>query len=335
MSAYHGVGPGQRRPLWPVIASLPSMYDETSSRALGSALVAVALACAASFASSEAAAYCRSTTCIGADCPRDEEGCKTSGEKLFWTSSCVGFNLQADSSEFIPFKYFEQAAQRSFVEWSDLECDTGIANISFSQLESVECHEAEYNKGGTNANIILFQDTKWNYTGVDNNLAKTTVTFNDETGEILDADIEINHANNNFTISDTDMAFDLQAILTHEIGHFIGLDHSPDFSATMYAGYEEGSTDQRSLEPDDVFAVCEAYPPERNAACAPEPKGGLGIECGGVAPEDGDGGPAAASGCSASEGRSDEDPGSPWPALLLVVGLVSFAARRGGSKGAI
>ena len=311
------------------------MHDESSSRRAPGVVVgvALALALATAFTSTDAEAYCRSTTCIGADCPRDADGCKTTGEKLFWASSCVGFSLQADSSEFIPFKYFEETAQRSFVEWSDLECETGVATMAFSQLDSVECHEAEHNRGGTNANIILFQDTMWRYTGVDNNLAKTTVTFNDETGEILDADIEINHANNNFTISDTDIAFDLQAILTHEIGHFVGIDHSPDFSATMYAGYEEGSTDQRSLEPDDVFAVCDAYPPGRAASCAPEPKGGLGTECGGVAPEDGDGGPADASGCAVREVDGDDERGSPWPALLLVGALVTFATRRGRSKG--
>jgi len=73
-------------------------------------------------------------------------------------------------------------------------------------------------------------------------------------------------------------------VLTHEVGHLIGLDHTPDFSATMYAGYEPGTTEQRSIEEDDLLAVCAAYPPERDATCAPDPKGGIGFECGGVAP---------------------------------------------------
>ncbi|NUP07662.1 MAG: matrixin family metalloprotease [Polyangiaceae bacterium] len=287
------------------------------------ACIATAATALALVAPSTAHAYCRSTTCTG-DCPRDDEGCKTSGEKLFWPSSCVGVSLQKDSSEFIPFKYFEQTAQKAFVEWSDLSCDTGTATMSFSQLDDVACHKAEYNTDGTNANIILFQDTKWNYTGVDNNLAKTTVTFNDETGEILDADIEVNHANNNFTISDMVIEYDLQAILTHEIGHLIGLDHSPDFSATMYAGYEPGTTDQRSLEPDDVFAVCDAYPPERQASCRPEPNGGIGDECGGVTPDDGDGGPADA--CSIS--AAGDESGARWSAMVIAFAAMALAMRR-------
>lgn len=282
----------------------------------------VVAAAAVALPARDARAYCRSTTCVG-DCERDEEGCKVAGTKLFWTSSCVGVSLHEDSSEFIPFKYFEQTAQKAFVEWSDLDCETGTASIAFTQVEEVACHEAEYNSGGTNANILLFQDTRWDYTGVENNLAKTTVTFNDETGEILDADIEFNHANNNFTISDMVIDYDLQAIMTHEIGHMIGIDHSADFSATMYAGYEAGTTDQRTLELDDVLAVCEAYPPERAATCSPEPRGGLGYECGGVESDDGgdDEGGGGCSACATTGGTGA------WPLAALAIAFLGLSRR--------
>lgn len=278
-----------------------------------------------------ASAYCRSTTCTG-DCERDEDGCKTTGEPLFWSTSCVGFSLQADSSVHIPFKYFEDTAQKAFVEWSDLECETGVATLSFSQLESVACHEAEYNTGGTNANVILFQDTKWNYTGVDNNLAKTTVTFDPDTGEILDADIEVNHANNNFTISDMVIEYDLQAILTHEIGHFVGIDHSPDFSATMYAGYEPGTTDQRTLEFDDIAAACEVYPPEREATCSPNPRGGLGDQCGGEGDDGGDGTDGDEDSCSFSAKRTASG-GGQWLFLAAAASMAYVQRSRRRSSG--
>ena len=280
----------------------------------------------------EAAAFCRSTTCTG-DCPRDENECKTSGEKLYWKSSCVGFSLQKDSSIHIPMKYFEQVAQRSFVQWTELECDTGLASIAFSQLDDVACHKTEYNKGGTNANIIMFQDDKWIYQGVDNTLAKTTVTFDGDTGEILDADIEINHANNNFTISDMVIDYDLESVLTHEVGHFIGLDHTLDFSATMYAGYEPGTTEQRTLEEDDILGACEVYPPERQATCSADPSGGLGYECDGVEGEaaDGDG-----DGCScrtlAGSGRGA---GSGSGGLALVVAAFGISVLRARQRRAV
>jgi hypothetical protein len=272
----------------------------------------------------EASAFCRSTTCSGEDCTRDENGCKTSGQPLFWPTSCVGISLQRDSSVHIAFKYFEQVAQRSMLAWTGLECADGAATIGFSQLDEVSCNKTEYNTSGTNTNVILFQDTKWVYKGVDNTLAKTTVTFNDDTGEILDADIEINHANNNFTISDMVIEYDLEAVLTHELGHLIGIDHTPDFDATMFAGYEPGTIDQRTLEEDDVLAACEAYPSTRSATCDPEPRGGLGDLCAGAPDPVDDQGVSGCTTCGVGSAASL----SGWGALLVGLGLVLGRTRR-------
>lgn len=228
----------------------------------------------------DAFAYCRSTTCTG-DCPRDDLGCKIDGAPLYWASGCVGFSLQKDASIHIPMKYFRQVAEKSFVTWSQLDCGTGVTTLAFSELDDVACHQTQYNSTGTNANIIMFQDTKWTYIGADNTLAKTTVTYDNDTGEIFDADIEINHANNNFTINDDAVDYDLQSVLTHEIGHFMGFDHSDEALATMNAGYEEGTIDLRDLAPDDVAVACEVYPPERQVKCELEPRGGLGYFCDG------------------------------------------------------
>ena len=56
----------------------------------------------------------------------------------------------------------------------------------------VACRRHEYNAGQGNANIILFHDEVWPYQGTSNTLALTTLTFNTDTGEIYDADMEIN-----------------------------------------------------------------------------------------------------------------------------------------------
>jgi hypothetical protein len=277
---------------------------------------------------SPAAAFCRSTTCTG-DCPRDVDGCKTTGEKLFWPGGCVGFSLQEDSSIHIPMKYFRQVAARSFVSWSELECDGGLSTMLFSELDEVTCKRAEYNPGGTNANVLLFQDTKWVYSGDGNTLAKTTVTFDSDSGEILDADIEINHANNDFTINDEVVDYDLESVLTHEVGHFIGLDHSPDFDATMYAGYEPGTIEQRSLEPDDVLAACAVYPPTRDVACDPAPRGGLGDTCGGGENANDlsvDEGPGCSTSCATPEPRGF--PKGAIAASALAFALVAGRRRR-------
>jgi MYXO-CTERM domain-containing protein len=280
-------------------------------------IASLALGAALSLGAAPAAAYCRSTTCAG-DCPRDADGCKTTGHPLAWPGVCVGVSLQRDGSVNLPMSDVRPAVEASFVAWSDLDCGAGPASIAFSELDDVSCRRAEYNDEGPNANVILFQDTQWRYQGSDNTLAKTTVTFDADTGAILDADIEINHAYNEFTVGDDPVVYDLRSIVTHELGHLLGLDHTPDLEATMNAVYDEGSTSQRSLAPDDLAGLCAAYPPGRGGACDPTPRNGLGDACGGGKDDDGGGG-----GCAVVPGE-----GGGAGALLASILLLLPALRR-------
>jgi hypothetical protein len=287
----------------------------------------VAAAIALSAVAGPALAWCRSTTCTG-DCPRDEDECKTSGKELFWKTACVGYSLHEDGTANIPMKHVRPAIARCFANWVDLECEEGFATISFAELDDVSCHKTEYNPDAENANIVLFQDTKWQYTSASNNLAKTTVTFDDETGEILDADIEINHAYNNYTISDENVQYDLESVVTHEVGHFIGLDHSLDPVATMNATYDRGTTDLRTLEEDDVLAACAAYAPDREASCDTKPRGGLGKDCGGTESTPGE---EVETGCAVRRAAGGHGPArAPWVVLAM---MLLFAARRRAGEG--
>jgi hypothetical protein len=57
-------------------------------------------------------------------------------------------------------------------------------------------------------------------------------------------------------------------VLTHEAGHFLGLSHSIDNSATMKPVYDPVRDGEsfRSLAPDDVAGICAIYPPDRKAS---------------------------------------------------------------------
>jgi hypothetical protein len=284
-----------------------------------------ALAAAAMLASADAAAFCRSTTCSG-DCPRDENECKTTGAKLYWPGMCVGYSLQKDGTANISMVQVRKVITSSFVAWSDLECaEGGLATVAFTELDDVACHRTEYAEDHANANIVLFQDNNWTYQGIDNTLAKTTVTFDNDTGEIFDADIEVNHAYNEFTVSDTNVVYDLQSVMTHEVGHFIGLDHTPDFEGTMYAGYDEGTTELRTLEPDDIDAACAVYPPDRTATCDPTPRGGFAYDC---APDEDSTATKdeETSGCAIAAPRMPATPTHSTHASLLLLGLLGAAA---------
>jgi len=269
--------------------------------------------------SSAASAFCRSTTC-GVDCPRDIDNCKTTGFPLYWTSSCVGFSLSRTGSEHIPLQTIREVMQNAVVAWSDIPCGSGAtATMAFTALKDADCNTAEYDAGGANANVIIFQDHKWTYQGLDNTLAKTTVTFDADTGEILDADLEFNHAFNEFTTGDDKVLYDLQSIATHEFGHFIGLDHTPDFLATMFSGYTDGTIDLRTIEPDDMDAICSVYNPTRTAVCSPEPNGGFRSECSDAKVDDG---------CSVAATPPLGTPAGTPRGWMLLVGLAWLIRRR-------
>jgi hypothetical protein len=230
-------------------------------------------------APSDADAFCRSTTCTG-NCKRNAENCKIEGAPLFWSSLCVSFSLDSQASEHISLAQFKPVVYRSVAAWSSLKCPKGEASIAFQQYPNVTGHKAEYNPNGGNANVLLWQDTKWSYTGVDNTLAKTTVTYDTASGEILDADIEFNHAYNEYTIGDKNVKYDLESIMTHEFGHFLGLDHSDDPEATMNASYDLGAIDLRTPEDDDIGGICTIYTPKRTGVCDATPRGGFSDKSG-------------------------------------------------------
>jgi Matrixin len=277
---------------------------------------------------SDAAAFCRSTTCRSTkdkECVTDDSGCPTEGAKLFWPTSCISYATNKLGTADLDPADTRAVIRKTFETWSDVQCaDGSIASMTFQEREPVSCKKSQYNKTGPNVNVVLFQDSNWKYRGIDGTLAKTSVTYNDDTGEIYDADIEVNTANNTVTITDdpATVEYDLQAILTHEVGHFIGIAHSPDPAAVMFASYSPGSTTQRQLHPDDVDAICAIYPAGGGRACNTEPRNGFSPTC-----DD----PEPGGVCSVQPGSA----GVSYGVMAIFVGaglLAAHARRRNGQS---
>jgi hypothetical protein len=245
------------------------------------AALAVALVGALALPAPAAMAYCRTTTCAirnpPSSCTRDfNTGCWTSGIPLFWTQQCLSYAVNVAGSPRLGLDYTAALAvvESGFAHWPNASCSDGSPSLAFMSRPGLTCDRVEYNPTGPNANAILFRDSGWTHEATA--LALTTVAFNVKTGQILDADMEIN--------TSAIAPIDLEFVVTHESGHFVGLDHSSEISAVMFFQYSGPSTPtgDAPLTSDDIQAICTAYPPTRDApVCSFEPDKGFATDCGG------------------------------------------------------
>lgn len=78
-----------------------------------------------------------------------------------------------------------------------------------------------------------------------------TTNWHDDAGSISEADIQLDPA-----AADAS-SFNAQAIIEHEVGHFLGLDHSAVLSSIMYPYVSR--TTSTSLDSDDTIAIASLY----------------------------------------------------------------------------
>ncbi|MCA9632699.1 MAG: matrixin family metalloprotease [Myxococcales bacterium] len=285
--------------------------------------LALALGVSALIFADDASAFCRTTTCDpkSGTCDVDAEGCVLSGLPLYWPGACVSFSVNKSATPLrgVDWETTETLVTQGFNTWLSVDCGGSKPSLSLESRSPVACDSQEYNQHQPNANIWMYRDDFWPYEGAVNTLALTTITFNVKTGEIFDADVEINSVENELTTTDQGVKIDMLSIVTHEAGHFLGLSHTVKGDATMYARYNPGSTSLRTLTADDAAGMCEIYPPGREAdSCSFDPRHGFSGECSGPVDE----------GCSCRS-IGAPSPGGSAPALgLLAIGLVWLRRRR-------
>ena len=271
---------------------------------------------------------------------------------LFWRNQCVSFNLNRAASPLSSITLNEATliADQAFAQWATAPCPGGgLPSIVATDGPPVDC---EGLSEGHN-NPIILRDTGWTYTDMANAIGFTTLTVNLDTGEIIGAEIEVNTEFQTIVTTSPPPkgAYDLQTILTHEAGHFLGLAHSTDSSAVMYAFYNAGST---TLQSDDISGICSIYPSDGSRStmagsiaggtCNPQPVLGFDDLCGdidggglpplGNATGSGDAGYGPLTetlwGCSLERARSRGGAGLITPGLFAL-GLL-FRRSRGSSR---
>lgn len=236
----------------------------------------------------EAAAYCRTMTCeLGKvpeqlcptddGCNRDEHCCATVGVPLHWTSPCLDFSVQMDGSMLLDLDADEMAeiVSAAFERWRTVDCPEGGHPRFAARLAGfVTCDERQtvcsYAPG--NQRLVVVRDETWPYSA--SALAITTPAAVLTTGEVVDTDLELNANPFGVALSGepgTPGFEALENILTHEVGHFLGLAHSNDDEALMFFAYQSTRATSDLLSADDITGICAAFPPGSELDCGPNP----------------------------------------------------------------
>jgi len=178
---------------------------------------------------------------------------------LRWFSDTVEYVVSDISIPEVETAALITIAQQGFGAWQESADCTPILRFAGTTAQE----KASFTVGCENENTLVFLTSKsaWSQQGHSSlEIGKTTLMFSEETGEIVDADIELNAGGFTFSTSEvTEGSIDLLNTVTHEVGHFLGMDHSLDKEATMYAQAPPEETKKRSLEDDDLAGVCFLY----------------------------------------------------------------------------
>ena len=249
---------------------------------------------------STAVAFQRETTDDASCTEAPNVNCGHGGTPLEWRDFPVSFFIDPDGSGLADGTVID-AAEAAFATWQNASRN-GIT-FDFAGTTTTGSN------GDDRRNVIHFRP----FIGGRDTFAQSILTYDVETGELLDVDIELN---DNFDFAPlpsgqndpSDSRVDLRAVLTHEAGHLLGLDHENRFGeeVVMYFSDTTGNTTHRNLSNDDRSGVRTIYP----------------TSDGGGDSGDGDGG--GGGGCSASEGTSAD--GALIAAVLL--GLLEIGRRR-------
>lgn len=178
----------------------------------------------------------------------------------FDSSGCDSYGTCTNSSGTL-----SKAIKSSINTWKNVEGISLEATIASKAISGTPSYDGK--------NQIKFYNTGWQslpFTPPTSALAVTISTYNND-GKVLDADIFFNGEFFDWGVVNDDREsnlHDVQNVLTHEMGHFFGLDHSSEnsmeadmdlFNATMFYASLPGETFRRDLDKHDVWGIKHLY----------------------------------------------------------------------------
>jgi hypothetical protein len=180
--------------------------------------------------------------------------CPHRGRPLSWRAFPVPFFINSDASG-LSFSTARDAISAAFSTWQG--ASGGAITFAFAG----QSHSGSDGQDGQNT--ISWQMLA---AGTDDTFGQSILTFSGGDGEIFDVDIELNTA---FPLAvlpagqndPSDPRADLQAVATHEAGHFSGLAHENMLGPEVVMFFEDtsGNTTHRTLTADDQDGILAIY----------------------------------------------------------------------------
>lgn len=177
-----------------------------------------------------------------------------SGNYLHWSSSGMVWHWDSAGSADVSDDSEYYAVKRAFQSWQD---------IAESNALFVQQQVGAYNGiGSSSTHWVTFDENNSTgyFPGGSSIVAITPLTFYLSNGVIIDADIVFNGKNYKFSTKGTAGTYDIQDVATHEIGHFLGLDHSGLVGSSMFPYVAPVQWIHRSPSTDDAAGAADIYP---------------------------------------------------------------------------
>ena len=182
------------------------------------------------------------------------------GKVLFWNGNNITFQIHNNVPSGLNASEVYDAIRQSFAVWTQEACT--CLRFQDNGMTSSPVLGYDQQNPKANQNVVIFKFEGWAHSP--QAVAITSNIFNEDTGEIVAYDMEINAQHFTFSIDaqprNGKNTMDIRNVVTHEVGHVIGLDHSRVRDSTMFTSGLPGETKKRDLHSDDISGLCAIYP---------------------------------------------------------------------------